>query len=149
MSDLRVRFARSTDAGKAGAIMSEFIDETAWMPRIHTRAEDIGLVGSMIGRDWVTVALQGEQLVGFLARERHDIHALYIASSAWRQGAGSALLRHAQDVTPKLSLWTFQANESAKAFYLAHGFREVERTDGAENDENLPDIRFEWHKELV
>jgi GNAT superfamily N-acetyltransferase len=148
MTDLRIRAARSTDAGKAGAVMSEFIDETPWMPRIHTRAEDVGFVGSMIERDWVTIALQKEQLVGFLAREGGDIHALYIASSAWRQGAGSALLRHAKDVTAKLSLWTFQANEGALAFYLALGFSEVERTSGAGNDEHLPDIRFEWQKEM-
>ena len=147
MTDLRVRAARSTDAGKAAAIMSEFIDETLWMPRIHTRAEDVGFVGSMIEREWVTIALQKEQLVGFLAREGDDIQALYIGRSAWRQGAGAALLRHAQDVTAKLSLWTFQANEGAQAFYLAHGFNDVERTSGAGNDEHLPDIRFEWQKE--
>jgi GNAT superfamily N-acetyltransferase len=127
--------------------MSEFIDETPWMPRIHTRAEDIGFVGSMIARDWVTIALQDEQLVGFLAREGNDIQALYVARHTWRQGVGTALLRYAQDTVTHLSLWTFQANEGAQAFYLAHGFHEVERTDGAGNDEHLPDIRFEWQKE--
>lgn len=147
MTNLRVRAARSTDAGKAAAIMSEFVDETPWMPRIHTRAEDIDFIGSMIVRDWVTIALQDEQLVGFMAREDQDIQALYIARDAWRQGAGTALLRHAQNVSDKLSLWTFQANEGALAFYAAHGFREAERTDGSGNDEHLPDIRFEWQKE--
>lgn len=127
--------------------MSEFIDETSYMPRVHTRAEDIAFVGSMIERGWVTIAIQGEQLVGFLACEAHDVHGLYIARNAWRQGCGSSLLRRAQDGAAKLSLWSFQANVDAHAFYLVHGFAEVERTNGADNDEHLPDIRFEWHKE--
>ena len=48
MTERLMRPARSTDAGKAGAILSEFMEDTAWMPRIHTGAEDIGFVGSMI-----------------------------------------------------------------------------------------------------
>ena len=147
MTELLLRPARSTDAGKAGAILSKFVKDTAWMPRIHTGAEDIGFVGSMIEKGWVTVAVQGDKFAGFLACDMGELHALYIRRSAWRQGCGAALLRHAQGVSKKLSLWTFQANIDAQAFYLAHGFAEVERTNGDGNDEHLPDIRFEWHKE--
>jgi GNAT superfamily N-acetyltransferase len=149
MSDLIVRPARSTDAGKAGAFLSEFVDQTAWIPRIHSRAEDIGFVGTMIQRGWVTVAMQGADLSGFLAREGHDIHALYVGQSTWRQGSGSALIAAAQRDAAQLSLWTFQANKGALAFYRAHGFREVERTNGANNDEKLPDIRLEWQREAA
>lgn len=142
-----LRAAQPTDAGKAGAILSELVDKTTWMPRIHTGAEDIEFVGAMIDRGWVTVALQDEKIIGFLARDAHEVNALYVSHAAWRQGCGSTLLRYAQDSVPNLSLWTFQANERAHAFYLAHGFIEAERTDGANNDEHLPDIRFEWHRE--
>jgi hypothetical protein len=41
-------------------------------------------------------------------------------------------------------LWTFQKNAAAIRFYLAHGFREVERTDGSRNEEREPDILLEW-----
>ena len=43
-----------------------------------------------------------------------------------------------------LNLWTFQANGGAIRFYLREGFREVERTDGAANEEALPDVRMRW-----
>jgi GNAT superfamily N-acetyltransferase len=45
---------------------------------------------------------------------------------------------------PRLVLWTFQANSAAIAFYLREGFVEIERTDGAGNEEGLPDVRMIW-----
>ncbi|MEL6452882.1 MAG: GNAT family N-acetyltransferase [Pseudomonadota bacterium] len=142
-----LRPARSTDAGKVGAILSGFVDATPWMPRLHSRAEDVSFAGQMIDRGWVTVALQGAEVAGFLAQNGDDIHALYIKPSAQRQGCGRALLHHAQGLRDRLTLWTFQANTGAQAFYAAHGFHEVARTDGAENDEGLPDIQMQWQKE--
>ena len=53
---LTLRPATPTDAGAVGAILSEFVDDTAWMPRIHTRAEDLAHAGDLITRGWVTVA---------------------------------------------------------------------------------------------
>jgi hypothetical protein len=43
-----------------------------------------------------------------------------------------------------LQLWTFVSNLGAQRFYLRHGFVEVERTDGAANEEHAPDILYEW-----
>lgn len=144
MSTLLLRPARSTDAGTVGAILSEFIDTTDWMPRDHSRAQDIGFAGQMIKRGWVTVAETGGQVAGFAAREAHNIHALYVAAQARRAGIGSALIGALKERADRLSLWTFQANVEAQAFYLAHGFVMVEETAGAGNDEGLPDMRMEW-----
>ena len=147
MSAVSLRPARSTDAGKVGAILSEFIDTTPWMPRIHTRAEDIVFAAHMIDRGWVTVAHQGCEVTGFAAREGDDLHALYIVASARRSGIGSALLRNCQAQVDRLCLWTFRANAQAQAFYGHNGFAVVEETDGAGNEEGLPDMRFEWTRE--
>lgn len=146
MSGVFLRPARSTDAGKAGAILSAFVDETEWMPRIHTRAEDISHVGAMIDRGWVTIAEKDDRVVGFSARYDAKVHALYVDPAERGQGCGTMLLVAMQDVSDRLSLWTFQANERAQAFYIRHGFTEAERTDGADNDEKLPDIRLEWKR---
>jgi len=62
---------------------------------------------------------------------------------------GKALLRHVQTDRPMVRLWTFQANTAAQQFYLRHGFVETQRTDGAGNDEHLPDVRFEWVREAA
>ena len=64
------------------------------------------------------------------------------------RGVGSALVRLAQESPDALELWTFQGNVPARAFYARHGFREVELTDGATNEEHEPDVRLLWRRTL-
>lgn len=145
-----IRKARELDAGSVGAILSEFIDTTDWMPRVHSRAEDISFAGDMIDRGWVDVfwvdALEDTKVAGFIARDNTMIHALYVTGSARQKGIGKALLDHAKSVSSELTLWTFLANENAQRFYKNAGFREIERTDGAGNDEKLLDMRLYWER---
>ena len=142
---MNLRPARSTDAGKVGAILSEFIDTTSWMPRIHTRAEDIGFCATMIDRGWVIVAVS-DGVDGFLAQDGEEVSCLYVSSAAQGNGVGKALLDHAKQRADRLELWTFQANEGARRFYAREGFVELRETDGARNDENLPDVFLEWRR---
>lgn len=142
-----LRPAHELDAGSVGAILSEFAETTHWMPRLHTAAEDIGWAGVMIARGWVLVAGRAGRVDGFMARDGADLHALYVRADARAQGLGSALLAQAQKDSARLELWTFEANTQAQAFYEARGFQAVERTDGADNDEGLPDIRYVWQQE--
>ena len=51
----------------------------------------------------------------------------------------------AKDQQPEgLQLWTFASNVGAQRFYERHGFEAVERTDGSDNEEGAPDIRYVW-----
>lgn len=144
---IRLRAARPVDAGAVGMILSEFVDTTPWMPRIHSRAQDLAHAADMIDLGWVTLAVGVDEVLGFAARDAAQLHALYVARAARGQGIGSDLLRQAQAAAPALTLWTFQANTGAQRFYLRHGFREALRTQGEANDEGLPDIRYEWQQE--
>ncbi|MEP5731749.1 MAG: GNAT family N-acetyltransferase [Sulfitobacter sp.] len=144
---ITLRQARSTDAGKVGGILSEFAQTTPWMPKLHTGAEDVAHAGVLIDRGWVTIAQIDGKVAGFAAFDDPDLDALFVTQSARGQGVGTALISHLQSQHPVLELWTFQANTPAQQFYLKHGFSEVERTDGARNDESLPDMRFVWRRE--
>nr|WP_254702641.1 GNAT family N-acetyltransferase [Sulfitobacter sp. THAF37] len=144
-----MRPARPMDAGAVGMILSEFVDTTPWMPRIHSRAQDLAHAGDLIELGWVTLAEDDRDVIGFAARNKAELHALYVARHARGQGVGSDLLRQAQAAAPSLTLWTFQANTGAQRFYLRHGFSETLRTDGARNDEGLPDIRYDWRQEAA
>ncbi len=144
--NLIVEPARITDAPGIGGILSDWIDETGWMPRIHTRDEIQGFAREMVERGWVEVARRCGSAVGFLARDGQEVHALYLARSARGQGVGKALLDRAKAETDRLLLYTFAANTRARDFYLREGFHEVARTNGADNDEKLPDIRFRWER---
>jgi GNAT superfamily N-acetyltransferase len=139
-----LRPARPTDAGKLGAILSEFVEDTAWMPTLHTQAEDVAHAGVMIDRGWITVAEDAGDVVGFAALDGDEVDALFVRSAARGQRVGSALLQDMQRRRKSLSLWTFQANQSAQLFYASHGFVEIARTDGARNDEKLPDVQLVW-----
>jgi GNAT superfamily N-acetyltransferase len=139
-----LRSAVAGDATALGAILSDWIDTTPWMPRLHRRDEDTGFVAGLVAATDVTVAEGADGPVGFLARDGGEVPALYVSGTARGQGIGTALLRQAQDTVDRLTLWTFQANAAALRFYARAGFAEAERTDGARNDEKLPDVRLVW-----
>ncbi len=138
--------ARPEDAPAIAAILSGWTDETPWLPRVHSRAEDLENAAELIRRGWVSIAREAGQVLGFIAHEGEEIHALYVARPARGQGIGSALIDHAKARASRLGLWAFEANLRARAFYRREGFREVARSDGAGNDEGLPDIRLEWSR---
>lgn len=145
MTGVLLRPALTTDAGRVGAILSGFTDDTPWLPRLHSRAEDLRFAGQMIDRGWVTVAEDAGQVTGFIARDGAVIRALYVDAMLRGSGYGSALLQRMKTQAAALMLWTVEANAPARRFYRAHGFVEVDRSDGAHNDAGLPDILFEWH----
>lgn len=139
-----IRDAHGADAGAVGAILSAFIDDTPWMPRVHTRAEDLSFAGLMVDRGWVRVVEDDTRVVGFLALKDGFVHSLYLQSGAQGRGCGKALLDDAKARANRLELNVFQANIRAQRFYLREGFVEVSRSDGTGNDEQLPDITYIW-----
>lgn len=86
-----------------------------------------------------------DNVVGIMAIAGSELNQLYIHAGYQRVGIGSRLLQMAKELSPgKLQLFTFEVNKNAQAFYEKHGFTIIGR--GHENEENLPDIRYEWVK---
>lgn len=130
------------------AILGGWVRETAWMPQVHSPAQDLEFCRGLV-TDARVLVLRLPQVAGFLARSGPVIAALYLAPDARGQGHGGRLLAAATALRlaeggRDLSLWTFQANHGARRFYSRAGFAEVEWTDGAGNDERLPDVRMIW-----
>ena len=138
--------ASPEDAPFIAAILSDWIDATPWMPRVHTHEEDRGFGRMLVDKGWTHVVREDGEAVGFLSRDGAEVHALYVAGSARGRGVGKALLDQAKAATPLLQLYTFEANQPAQRFYRREGFVEIGRTDGSGNDEHLPDIRYEWRR---
>jgi chorismate mutase/ribosomal protein S18 acetylase RimI-like enzyme len=83
--------------------------------------------------------------VALLLLEGDWVHSLYVDPRLTGQGIGSTLLDLAKSLRPRgLGLWVFVSNEGAQRFYRRHGFGEVRRTDGSENEERQPDIELAW-----
>lgn len=144
---LHLRAARPLDAGAMGEILHGFQAETDWMPDLLSGAESIAHCGTMIELGWVTVADYRGRVAGFLARHGEEIRALYLAPGARGAGVAQLLMAEAKARSPRLQLRVAEANARAHRFYLRQGFAEVARGDGAENDENLPDIVLVWQQE--
>jgi GNAT superfamily N-acetyltransferase len=84
-------------------------------------------------------------VVAFCSLREGWLEQLYVAPGHTGGGIGSRLIVLAKERQPAgLQLWTFQVNTGARRFYERHGFRAVEITDGAGNEERQPDVRYAW-----
>jgi GNAT superfamily N-acetyltransferase len=105
----------------------------------------------------VLVADDGGELIGYTgfgSSRDHDVGAdvgevrtFFVRPSAWRRGVGSALMGAALGTLPELgyaeaTVWSFEANARANAFYEHHGFVR----DGTERREavwaNVLEVRY-------
>ena len=145
---MTVTFAAATpqDAAGLAAILRGWIYETAWMPKLHSPDQDLAFLHHLIATQTVIAARLDAAPVGFMALELAEITCLYLAPARRGQGVGAGLLNRAKSLTPQLTAWTFQANSGARRFYAREGFVEAHLTDGADNDEHLPDVRLIWER---
>ena len=143
-----IRTATEADAQAIAAILGGWCRDTAWMPKLHSAADDLGFARHLITTG-VTRVVATPDVLGFLARKDGEISALYLAPAARGMGHGAALLAEAKSACPELVLYTFQANTAARRFYAREGFVETARSDGSDNDERLPDVRLCWQKETA
>ena len=85
-------------------------------------------------------------LAGILVLDGDWVDQLYVEPGAdrprdrqracWRSPSASARMG--------LRLWTFASNTGAQRFYERHGFVEVRRTDGRDNEERAPDVLYAY-----
>ena len=91
----------------------------------------------------IDLALIDEKVVGVIAYNESTINQLYIHIDYQGIGIGQTLLEKAKKQSSgRLTLYTFEINQNAQSFYEKHGFEIIGR--GHENEENLPDIQYEW-----
>jgi chorismate mutase/GNAT superfamily N-acetyltransferase len=147
--DLTVRPATADDAE---ALATLYVDARAAaypsMPH-PARPEDAvrRWVRSRVDADGVEVWLAERDgaVVALLLLEGDWLHSLYVDPATTGQGIGATMLDLAKSLRPGgLGLWVFETNTRARRFYAAHGFAEVRRTDGSDNEENEPDVEMAW-----
>jgi len=142
-----LRSALPADAERVGEIFLA-ARQTAmpWLARPHTDDETRGWICRvLVPGGHVTVAERAGEVVGFAEVEGGWLHHLYVAPPAQGAGVGSRLLTHTQALEPRgFQLWVFQRNTRALSFYARYGCLEVQRTDGADNEEREPDVLLRW-----
>jgi ribosomal protein S18 acetylase RimI-like enzyme len=101
----------------------------------------------LLGQFQVDLALIDEKVIGMIAYNETEINQLYVHIDYQGIGIGQKLLNKVKaESNGKLTLNTFEVNKKAQRFYEKNGFRVIGR--GCENEENLPDIQYEWNIEI-
>jgi GNAT superfamily N-acetyltransferase len=117
----------------------------AMPPSVHEDHELLPFLTERMATDEVWVAEVDGEVVGYLRMTPTWLDDLYVTPAHAGQGIGSALLDLAKARRPDgFSLWVFEMNAPARAFYTRHGLVEREHTDGRDNEEQAPDLRMSW-----
>jgi putative acetyltransferase len=140
------RYATIADADAVAAVFTASFRTLTFLPMLHSAAEDRWFIENMIFKDChVIVAEDVTGIVSFLALEGQEVRLLYTRPDRSGQGAGTQLIEAAKKTGVRaLELWCFQANIRARRFYEARGFRAIRFTDGTDNEERMPDVRYRW-----
>ncbi len=141
-----LREADPQDADAIAGVFSPSLRLLSFLPELHTLEEDRYFIANVILKDCdVTVALEDDRIIAFLARQGEEIRLLHTHPDFIGKGAGSRLLEAAKQAgTAALELWCFQENHGARRFYERSGFRATQFTDGQHNEEKTPDVRYRW-----
>jgi GNAT superfamily N-acetyltransferase len=142
---LRCWRATLDDAGGI-AVFSSSLRLLTFLPVLHTVEEDRQFIENVILKECEVIVAEAEaDIVSFLARDGEEIRLLYSHPDITGSGAGSLLLATVKKSgVAALELWCFQANQRARRFYEERGFRAVRFTDGRDNEEKVPDVRYRW-----
>jgi GNAT superfamily N-acetyltransferase len=118
-------------------------------PPTHTDDEVRSWFSTHVARElelWVAESEHGG-LLGILVLDGEWIDQLYVDPANTGCGIGLLLLDVAKRERPNgVQLWTFVSNRGAQRFYERHGFVEIRRTSGTDNEEHAPDILYAYRQ---
>jgi len=143
---------RRADADDANAIADLYTEARIHAvplmpPALHTNAEDRAYVARRLLEPDVQMwmAEDADGVAGFASLTSTWLNGLYVRPDRKGQGIGSALLDLTKSLLPGgFALWVFESNTPARELYRRRGLVELERTDGATNEERAPDVRMAW-----
>jgi putative acetyltransferase len=153
MTNFTTRLATAEDAAAIAQVFSPSFRLLTFLPMLHSIDEDRRFIETVILKEClvtvvVAVVEQEARIVSFLARQKEEIRLLHTHPDFIGRGAGSLLIEIAKaSGTAVLELWCFRDNVGARRFYERHGFRAVCFTDGRDNEEKTPDVRYRWQRD--
>jgi GNAT superfamily N-acetyltransferase len=121
----------------------------SFAPLIHSDADIYHWIHDVLIPNFqVWVVEQDNVMIGMMAiienRGINWIEQLYLLPEMTGCGVGSLFLEKVKSLQRPIRLRTFQENHGARRFYEHHGFKILEFADGSGNEEQCPDMLFEW-----
>ena len=145
-TDVTLRRALAGDADQVASVHLDARRAAPMPPAAHSEEEvRTWLAGRLRSDDEVWVAELDGAVAAYARMTETWLDDLYVAPPWAGRGIGSALLDLVKSLRPGgFSLWVFESNTPAFAFYEHRGLVALERTDGAGNEERAPDIKMAW-----
>ncbi len=111
---------------------------------IHNFENHIYFLNHILSEQYrIDLALIDDKVIGMIAYNETEISQFYIHVDYQGIGIGQTLLEKVKEQSSgRITLYTFEVNKNAQRFYEKNGFKVISR--GHENEENLPDIQYEW-----
>jgi GNAT superfamily N-acetyltransferase len=148
-SSITVRPATRQDVDRIVSVYTRARHEAMpWLPVQHSHEEDLAHFGDHIvdgvgHRTWV--AVRDGRVVGFAALAHGELGHLYVDPDHQGQGVGSALFSHLRQAVPSgFTARVLSGNDRAQRFYEQRDAHPVYASDGAGNDDHLPDVTYRW-----
>ena len=136
-----IRRATEDDVEQVVGIIEPSFATLDFLPKLHSHDEGLAFFARCIAEGEAYLHAGGG--VAILAGD--TLTHIYVHPSVIGTGIGHALFEHVKTLRPAgFDFWVFQQNERARRFYEAHGAVPVEFTDGSGNEEQTPDVRYEW-----
>lgn len=147
MDEIEVRRAGVVDAEAIADVYLASFAATYQFPPAHSDWQVRRWIAEILvpGEEVWVVTDRDEAVVAMMALSLEMLDQLYVLPAWTGRGVGSRLIELAKSRRPRgLDLYTFQVNVGARRFYERHGFVEVARGDGSDNEERQPDLRYAW-----
>src|SRR6266516_5945760 len=140
-----IRRAKPADVDEIAALFRRSYGTLTFLPTLHTPEEDRAHFANVVSEQDAWVDEEDGRLLGFVSLKGDEGSFLYVAPEAHGRGVGSRLFEQVQRERPDgFWFWAFQKNDRARSFYEHRGSAAVEFTEGEGNEENEPDVRYEW-----
>lgn len=121
-------------------------EEAIGQKDIHSVESHVHFLDEVLPKAYqIHLAFEDQEVVGLVVFNADELNQLYVAPEHQGNGVGQQLLDFSKAHSGgSLFLYTFEVNRNAQRFYEKNGFTEIGR--GYENEENLPDIKYEWRE---
>ncbi|MFD1862983.1 GNAT family N-acetyltransferase [Planococcus chinensis] len=146
MGETVIRPYESAYAEKVVRLWRASKEEAIGQKEIHSVESHVHFLDEMLPKAYqIHLAFEDQEVVGLVVFNAEELNQLYVAPEHQGKGIGQQLLDFSKAHSGgSLFLYTFEVNRNAQRFYEKNGFVEIGR--GYENEENLPDIKYEWRE---
>ncbi len=139
------RLAEGRDGVACARIVQEHGQETPWLgPLFDLERLETWWSGCLQHVPTAWVCVREGAVIGFCVRQEDNLTALYVARAARGQGIGKALLDLAKAERDWITVWAYEENPRARAFYRREGCVEVSHE--VEEGTGLVDIEHRWQR---